>query len=444
MTIFGIAPQSNGMTVKSNNLRAGSSMESRSLSLEIPEGIDPPVPQQPTPTAGVVRENHRPLLGIGRRKLILGGLAFVILTAGIFWYQVHQIQPGHALPRWGDLRWGYFLLMLVFLPVETVAAAMRIRVISRVLHPGIRLWSCAKAELSNVAISTLTPSQTGGGPAQIYILSREGMRAGTALTISLVSFMGTMTVLFMIGLYCLLLAGNLHLRLPFITAVWTLLLVACLMAFAAIRPAMLRIPLAAISRLFCKMWSGTQAVHDWWPPETKRTGPPVDRMGLLAGKLADLVYTYRRDLRRFLRCGRMEFLGVCLLSFLIFASRVLMPYFCLRFLGVETSTLRAVVEAQMALIFLIFFAPTPGAAGLAEGASMTIFEEIIPLGFVPAYHFLWRLSSVYLPAGVGLFCLLRALAADAKYVMVQPQPFFSTTQEPPNTSHNHNRRTRLP
>lgn len=379
-----------------------------------------------------------------RGNLVFGGVVFALLTVGIFWYQFDRIEPGQALPRWGDLHWGYLLFIVLLLPAETVAAALRIWIASRVLHPSLRFWTCVKAELSNVAISTLTPSQTGGGPAQIYILSRKGMRVGTALTISLVSFMGTMTVLLTIGLYGLLLAGGAPLRLSFITAVWTLLLVACLIAVAAIRPAILRIPLAAISRLFSKMWSGTQAVQDWWPPEAKRTDPPVERMGPLAGKLADLVYIYRRDLRRFLRCGRAEFLGVCLLSFLIFASRVLMPYFCLRFLGVETSTLRAIVEAQMALILLIFFAPTPGAAGLAEGASMTILEEIIPLGFAPTYHFLWRLSSVYLPAAVGLFCLLRTLAADATYVIAQPQPFLSTTQEPLKTSHNHGRRTRLP
>ena len=47
----------------------------------------------------------------------------------------------------------------------------------------------------------LTPSQTGGGFAQIYMLYRAGVSVGTALTISLLSFLGTLVGLLGMGLY---------------------------------------------------------------------------------------------------------------------------------------------------------------------------------------------------------------------------------------------------
>jgi hypothetical protein len=130
------------------------------------------------------------------------------------------------------------------------------------------------------------------------------------------------------------------------------------------------------------------------------------------GRLADLLYTYREDVRRFLRRGKVCFVAVCLLSVSFLLARALMPYLCARFLGVEGGTLRAIVEAQMALIFLVFFAPTPGGAGIAEGASLSIMADIVPPGIAPYYNLLWRFSTSYLAAAAGFLCLGRALSRD--------------------------------
>ena len=100
-----------------------------------------------------------------------------------------------------------------------------------------------------------------------------------------------------------------------------------------------------------------------------------------------------------------------------------MPYLCARFLGVEGGTLRQIVEAQMALIFLVFFAPTPGGAGIAEGASLSIMGGIVPSGIAPHYNLLWRFSTTYLAALAGFLCLGRALARDASRITPrQPEP----------------------
>lgn len=352
-------------------------------------------------------------LGIGSGKLLVGSLTFIALTVGILWYQFHRIQTGDAAPRWDQLRWGYFLLILLCLPVETLAAGVRMWVVCRILQPGVSLWTCIKAEWANAAISTLTPSQSGGGPGQIYVLNRGGARVGTALTICLLSFLGTMVGLLCMGLYTLLVSGIGHAGLLFRGAVWTLTAISALMVLGAAWPGGFRVALATGSRALGRMRGGQAHLHDWWPPGDARTGPPVDRMDPLTAKLADIIYTYRDDVRRFLRRGKVAFVWVCLLSLAFLFSRALMAYFCVRFLGVEASTLGHILEVQMALIFLVFFAPTPGGAGVAEGASLSIMAEIVPVGFAPYYTLLWRFSTLYLATIAGLLCLLRTLAQDA-------------------------------
>jgi glycosyltransferase 2 family protein len=352
-------------------------------------------------------------------RLLAGGLAFAVLTGGIFWYQFHRIPAGEAGVRWAGLHWSFLPLLILCIPVETAACALRISILSRVLQPGVSLWTCVKSEWANVAIAMLTPSQSGGGPGQIYILSRGGARVGTALTISLLSFLGTMVGLVGMGLYSLLVTGIGATGPLFVGAVWSLVAIAAAMAVGAIWPEPFRLGLAALSRLLHRVRGERLPLIEWWPPAAPRTSPAPARLTPFAARLADIVYTYRDDVRRFLRVGKASFAWVCLLSAVFLLARCLLPYLCLRFLGVEAG-LRRVVDLQMALIFLVFFAPTPGAAGVAEAASLSIMDELVPVGLAPAYTFLWRFSTLYVGAIAGLVCLAHAMLTDARLRLARP------------------------
>ncbi len=349
-----------------------------------------------------------------RVPLAVGSLGFVGLTVAVFWYQFARVPGGEPALAGSSLRWRYLALLLLCLPVESVASALRIWLLCRVLEPGVGLWTCFKAEWANVAIAMLTPSQSGGGPGQIYMLSRGGARVGTALTVSLLSFLGTMIGLFVMGLYSLLVSGIGATGPLFAGAVWTLTAIAAVMAVAACWPDPIRVALGAVSRALWRMGPRRRALRDWWPPHTATTARPVDRMGPLTARLVDLVYAYRDDVARFLRLGTAHFVGVCLLSLVFLFARALMPYLCLRFLGLETAGLRHVLDLQIALVFLVFFAPTPGGAGLAEAASLAVMADVVPAAVAPYYNLLWRFVTLYLAAIAGLFCLLQALLADAR------------------------------
>jgi uncharacterized protein (TIRG00374 family) len=347
-----------------------------------------------------------------RGKLITGGLIFVLMTLAIFWYQFHRIQAGDDIPRLSHLQWGYLILIFCFLPLEAFVLGLRMWVVCRVLQPGIGFWTCLIADLANSGIAILTPSQSGGGAGQIYILNHGGARLGTALTTTLLTFVGTMTALLVFGLYSLFVSGIGQTGPLFMAAVTILALTSAFMVFSAVCPGFLRIGIAAFSRFIWRIRKKRYPLHDWWPPGHPRTGSPTDRMGSLSGKLAGLVYTYQADLRRYLRRGKFSFVVVCLLSLTFLASRFLLAYFCVRFLGIQQSSLGKIFETQIALIFLTYLAPTPGSAGIAEGASLWIMGGIVPLGFAPYYNLLWRFSTVYIAASAGLVLLSHRVLLD--------------------------------
>jgi hypothetical protein len=120
------------------------------------------------------------------------------------------------------------------------------------------------------------------------------------------------------------------------------------------------------------------------------------------------------NMRRFFSQDKASFLWVCILSIVFMLSRSIMAFLCLRFLGIQASSLLSVIETQLSLIFLIYFAPTPGSSGLAEGASMLMMDGTMSAGFVPYYNLLWRCSTLYLPAIAGLLFMLWAILQDAR------------------------------
>jgi uncharacterized membrane protein YbhN (UPF0104 family) len=361
--------------------------------------------------AGIV--DTRPL-GLRCTQVVAGSVGFLLLTVGVFWYQFHRISSGDAAPRWDHLRWGYLWLIFLCLPLESLAAAVRTWVVYRTLQPSVRVWTCLKAEWVNVALNTLTPSHLGGGPGQIYIFSREGVSVGRAFTASLLSFVGTMVGLLCLGLYSLVRSSTDVMRPLFEATAWTLLAMSGAMALASVWPAAFRSALAWGSATLRRLGLARQPLQDWWPSDEVRTGPPAARVGRLARRLLDLIYVYRADTVRFFRAGKLRFAWVSVLGLAFLLARALLAFLCIRFLGIDTSSLRHIIEIQMALIFLIFFAPTPGGAGLAEGASLALMAQIVPIGFAPYYNLLWRFTTVYIGMLAGIVVLGRALVHDAQ------------------------------
>ncbi len=350
-------------------------------------------------------------------KYLYGAITFLLLTLAVFWFQFHNIQAADQLVAWDTLQWGYLFLLLLCLPLDTVACGVRIWVVCRLLQPGISFWTCLKAEWANVGVAMITPSSSGGGLGQIYMLNRGGANVGTAIAIGLVTFLGSMVGLMCIGLYSLFFSRASDIGPLLRTAVWAFTLMAALMILAAVWPGLFRIVTLWIYQAYWKIRGINHRLAAFKSRSEAQAGSTPPSTGRFAAKLVDMTHTYQDSLRIFIRLGKGSFVVVCLLSLSFLLSRCLMAFLCLRFLGIQASTLGAVMEIQMALIFLIYFAPTPGGSGLAEGVSLSLMATIVPVGFAPYYNLLWRSATLYLPASLGLFFLLRTMVQDARNVV---------------------------
>ncbi len=56
---------------------------------------------------------------------------------------------------------------------------------------------------------------------------------------------------------------------------------------------------------------------------------------------------------------------------------------------------------QTLVMFLLYFAPTPGASGIGEVISAAVMTSYVPRELTPIYILLWRLILTYFTIGVG-------------------------------------------
>ena len=131
-------------------------------------------------------------------------------------------------------------------------------------------------------------------------------------------------------------------------------------------------------------------------------------------KLINLCYQHQANLHNFFRQNTVTFIWVCFLSLIFMLARSIMAFLCIRFLGIGADSFGSVLIIQLRLIFLLYFAPTPGSSGLAEGASMLLMQGAVPTGFLPYYNLLWRSLTLFLPAMAGLLFLSWTMIKDAR------------------------------
>ena len=72
-----------------------------------------------------------------------------------------------------------------------------------------------------------------------------------------------------------------------------------------------------------------------------------------------------------------------------------------------------VVMSRMCLLNLVlYFTPTPGGTGVAEGGFILLFKSLVPSGLTGVMAVLWRFFCEYVPFGLGGIITIRAFGLD--------------------------------
>ncbi len=330
---------------------------------------------------------------LDKRKLIRGVTVFVVLTlAGLTALFVVTNRDDLAVPA---LSADFFGLALAAMLADLLIGAIRYQIFLVRIKPGISLWVPIKADLATRFTGAVTPSQTGGGPAQLFVLWKEGIPVPSALSFLMINLFSTLLFFLVAGgvtawlLRSYYSAGTAQLLLTWGFGSFAL-------AFAFILTALVRPDL--IARALTPLMRRLESRPTAWAVGLARGGR------VLVGS----VEKYREACMEFIRVAPWLPVASFVLTAMLYTNKFFLGYLVVRGLGVEAPFL-TVIGAQVLVHLVTFIIPTPGGSGLAELSTGAIMSSLLPLSLLGPFTLAQRFFLIWVPSAAGAVVLAQVL-----------------------------------
>jgi len=353
---------------------------------------EPARPAQGVPSAGP-GEPAQPLRLPSGRALAWGIQLFIVVSVAAIILSSYWKTPPDFQQLRGQLNWRFALLLIPLVAADYWLGGLRYHVLfdGRILTH-VSLWNCIRANWANIFLGAATPFQTGGGPAQIYLLWRAGASISEALLTSMVTFAGTLVFFVAASFAALILIP------PELFGS---------VAMGLVNTAFIVVGLIAVLVLAGMIFPRPSLVVLRWIYDGLLVHIPVMRRSRerLLGGFAAGVDRFSGSVSTVWRRGKGPLLLMIFLTLVLFSNKFTIGYAVVRALGHDVPY-GDFLGLSCVQLFLIYFAPTPGASGVAELSSVWLMARIIPAELLVVYTVLWRFLTTVLGAIIGGFVLL--------------------------------------
>ena len=316
-------------------------------------------------------------MNMGKRFFLAAFIITVISGAMLYFTgDIHTLRYLKTFRPWA------IVLAFLFLSLGMYFDAARLITLTKLAGAPITFFQSLQVILSNYFLALLTPGAAGGAVAQVLTLREAGLPAREAAVLVFVRTGLSLLFLFL----CLPVVLYLDpLELPWLPE-GLALAAATAAALAAVFFAWLVYagsPARLALRLLCRL------------PQPRRRQ----------------LWKRFRDTEAFTRllfsspAGMGKVFTDTALSLL--ALYAIVPTL---FLGLGVPVDWPVILGRMIVLnVLLYFAPTPGGAGIAEGGFVLLFHDFAPAGTIGLLAVAWRILAEYLPFAAGMFVTLRLL-----------------------------------
>ncbi len=319
------------------------------------------------------------LSNITYSRIIHGIKLFLILTFIGITIIFYRSSFSESLMHLSSFRLDFLILALSLAILDWIVGGARIYIFASKVHEGLSFASCVRASLANIFMGGITPSQTGGGAGQIYVLYKEGMRILDATVTSFLGFLGTVIFLplcaILVTIFVQSKIDSFSFRIFSGTTISLFSLIAMAVIFSLIAPKRFEAALKFLIRNFSRV---------------KRL---LERNNRLEN-IVQLVKEYHELMLYFLQKGKRYLFGGLILTSILYFNKFVIAYVILRGLGLEAAFFE-VIYIQLLLILIFYFSPTPGASGVAEISSAILMSKIVPVNFEGSYILLWRFFTLF-------------------------------------------------
>jgi uncharacterized protein (TIRG00374 family) len=286
------------------------------------------------------------------------------------------------------VRLSYGLLAAAVMVTQWLLNGLRFQILVNSFEERVSYWTSFRAFMANVFLAAMTPSQTGGGPLQIYILNRAGIPVARAFAgclmgavLSVVCLVLSNTVLLAFGSGLRAGLGH-HVGSIFTVAFAVFGFLAALFVLSLVRMRWIkRASSAALLTL------GRSATRPKRYSLTKRLLRGLDQ--------------YAESMSAFAGRKRYRVVAAGLITLVAMCMNALIAPVLLAGLNVGQQPVK-VFLMQFVIFFITYFSPTPGASGVAEFTSYWVVSSVNVHGsMMGVYTVVWRFFTSFIGVGVG-------------------------------------------
>ena len=326
-----------------------------------------------------------------------GLIIFILLAFGVnalIIFRSVDHDTIHSLLAANKLK---LLLALLVVFVAWLCDAGRFCALAVAAHEKVSLSLGIVLTWLNYFGSAVTPMQSGGGPFQVYALYKKGIPVGKGIAITLMRTMLTILILTLAVPVALMLDPDILDGSPFLKGLVSYVFIVILatwafVAFTIIKPETIKHLAHSIVmwlRRFNFMKSNRMVIKiiQW-----------LDRE----------IDNYILNFRLAFSTGKLwvalaVMLSVLHLLALFSVLPVLMSAVGLHFRYIQT------IAVQAVFMFILYFIPTPGASGFAEGGGALLYSILMSANMAGVMAIICRFFTDYLSIFMGVVVVVRML-----------------------------------
>jgi glycosyltransferase 2 family protein len=315
------------------------------------------------------------------KRFIFLILLLVVISGGVIYFTVdiNTLQNLTEFKPWA------VMLAIFFVGIGLLLDGSRLMHLVRISNEHITLSQAVQVVFGNYFLALLTPGATGGAVAQLIFLRHAGVPAGKATVLVIVRTL--VSILFLVLCMPFIFLHDTEI-LPWVSD--DTLMVISFFVFVGI--------LAII-------WAFKTNFLDYFVIKLAKR---------FARNRRKKVVAFYRDIKSaalLLSAAPRCMLRVFIESGLSLIAIYSVVPFLLLGLGVEFDWY-GVMGRMIFLNMLLYFSPTPGGSGIAEGGFVLLFNEIVPAGTVGIVAVFWRIIAEYIPFLIGFYYTIKVFGRD--------------------------------
>jgi len=320
---------------------------------------------------------------------------FAILTVlgltSLFFYS-SSAETFTALQK---LQGRFILLAIVLSGFDLWIGGFRNHILVKKIKPGVSQALCFRANVANLFMGAVTPSQSGGGPAQLFILYRGGIKLPAGISVSVINFLSTLVFFLVSASIAIFIVRH-----NFSKGVVQYLIQYGFIAFAAL----FILFLVALLRPDFMAW-GIKKLGALIGKTGHSLGTKIQKIG---DGVSERLGEYHATCMQFIKEKPILLLYSFVLTVVMYVNKFILAYFIMRGLGVD-GNFTNMLALQTILLFILYFCPSPGGSGFAEISIGTLMTIIMPSHIIPIFTLLQRSFLLYFPAAIGAFIMMKEL-----------------------------------